>query len=632
MTDLLEGLNAAQRAAVTHVEGPLLVLAGPGSGKTRVVTRRVAYLMAEAGAGPDEILAVTFTNKAADEMSHRVRELVGGAAPQVSTFHRFCARLLRRYGAKVGLDADFTILDKDDRVAMIGRIMKDLDLDPIHFTPRRMEHRIGQLKNELVTAEQFSVGPRDVYDDLVAKVYVAFDARMREQNAADFDDLLGLVVKLLEENPETRARLDRQFRFTLVDEYQDTNLAQYRIARLLSTDVRNLCVTGDPDQSIYSWRGANPAIVSQFETDYPDRKIVRLEENYRSTALILAAADGLIRFNANRKHKDLVTSNPAGEPVTVYCHNSDDDEANFVAGAIREAVDSGERRFSDFAVFVRMTSLWGRLETALRGRHVPYRVVGGQSYFQRKEIKDALAYARLACNPRDDSAFERVANSPPRGIGDTTLAKLRKSAAAAGTSMAAAAADGAFLARAGIKGKPKAALAKFGAQLAEMRILAEHPPATALEAILDAVDFRDKLEGADEDDRQERLGNVEGMLHDAAAFGVERPDARLADFLEMVGLLGAGDERDDRDDRVTVMTLHAAKGLEFPVVFIIAFEHDVMPHERAVQEGSLEEERRLAFVGITRAREKLALSYVQKRFQRGANIYRSPSPFLGELP
>ena len=407
---------------------------------------------------------------------------------------------------------------------------------------------------------------------------------------------------------------------------------RYRIARLLSTDVRNLCVTGDPDQSIYSWRGANPAIVSQFETDYPDRRIVRLEENYRSTALILAAADGLIRFNANRKHKDLVTSNPVGEPVTVYCHNSDDDEANFVAGAIREAVDSGERRFSDFAVFVRMTSLWGRLETALRGRQVPYRVVGGQSYFQRKEIKDALAYARLACNPRDDSAFERVANSPPRGIGDTTLAKLRKSAAAAGTSMAAAAADGAFLARAGIKGKPKAALAKFGAQLAEMRILAEHPPATALEAILDAVDFRDKLEGADEDDRQERLGNVEGMLHDAAAFGVERPDARLADFLEMVGLLGAGDERDDRDDRVTVMTLHAAKGLEFPVVFIIAFEHDVMPHERAVQEGSLEEERRLAFVGITRAREKLALSYVQKRFQRGANIYRSPSPFLGELP
>ncbi len=630
--ELLEGLNDAQRQAVTHVDGPALVLAGPGSGKTRVVARRVARLVNVAGIDADRIVAVTFTNKAADEMRRRVGEMVLGPPPLVATFHRLCARLLRQYGTLVGVGADYTILDQDDRLQQLGRMIKDLGLDTASFTPRRIDQRISRLKNDLVTAEEFAARPHDFFDGVVADVYPKYQERLRGQNAVDFDDLLTLVVELLEKHPEVRARLDRKFQYMMVDEYQDTNKAQYRIARLLNQDVRNLVVTGDPDQSIYSWRGASPENVFQFEKDYPDHATFRLEENYRSTALILRAADGLIRRNTRRKHKELVTANPAGAAPLVLCHASDEAEAQYVAETIRAAVNEGRRRYRDFAVFFRTSALWGRFETAFRGRQVPYQVVGGQSFFQRREIKDVLAYARLSVNPRDDAAFERVVNLPARGLGETTLARLRHAALARGMGLLEAAGNDGLLNAAGVKGKQRGALQQFQRLVLNFALNALGPPHPALTAILDDSGYRETLEALDDDERTERAEALDGMLRDAEAFATSDPQGTLRDFLEMIGLLGGGDEGAGDEDKATIMTLHAAKGLEFPAVFLVAFEQDILPHERAVQEGGEEEERRLAFVGITRAREELTISYALRRYVHGRPLVPAPSPFLGELP
>jgi DNA helicase-2/ATP-dependent DNA helicase PcrA len=627
---LLEGLNHAQREAVTHVDGPLLVLAGPGSGKTRVITHRIAYLIESVRVPAENILAVTFTNKAADEMARRLVELTPIRGAWTSTFHRFCVRVLRRFGSCLGLPPNFTILDQRDRMALLARIMKELQIDTSHFPPDAVERRISGLKNELISADAFAERAHAVFDRIVADVFLHYDRRRDEQNAVDFDDLLVLVARLLSEHAGVRAELNRRHRFILVDEYQDTNLAQYAIARALSLEAPNLCVTGDPDQSIYSWRGADLRNILSFENDFPGARVIALEENYRSTRHILAVADRLIRNNRQRTHKNLITSNPAGRRVVVDCYQDDAAEANGVAETIRSSVDRGARRYRDFAVFVRTGLLTRAIEAALKARAVPYQVVGGVSFYEHQEIRDLLAYARLILNPRDDSAFERIVNVPARGIGETTLARLRRTARDRGRSLAESCGDVATIP--GLGKRQQVALAGFRALLNDLSDIVHQPPHRALEAILDRTGYRRVFEHGDEDDQQRRLGNLADMLAAVGHFECEHPDADLAGFLETASLTTDADERDETGDLVTVMTLHAAKGLEFPIVFLVAFERGILPHERSVQDGNEEEERRLAFVGITRAKEELLISYTMRRTYQGRPMYTGPSVFLTELP
>ena len=638
MTDLLEGLNPAQREAVTHGDGPLLVLAGPGSGKTRVITRRVAHLIAERGVAADRILAVTFTNKAADEMRRRIAQLSPEPAdewaprstPTVATFHKLCARLLRQYGQHAGLSPGYSILDQQEAATLVTRIVREQNVDPTHVPPDSIAKQVSKLKSDLVSPEAFAERADDVFERYVAKIYPLYEARLREQNAVDFDDLLFLTAQLLREHPDVRRRLDSRYLHVLVDEYQDTNLAQYAIARALSVDHPNLCATGDPDQSIYGWRGANLENILRFEDDFPGSHVVRLETNYRSTGHILAVADQLIRFNAMRREKGLVSSKPDGELVCVRRFKDDQSEARHVAERIRQAVDEGSRAFRDFAIFVRVSSLTRPFEQAFRGLHVPYQVVGGYSFFERKEVRDVVAYARLVVNPSDDAAFARIVNKPPRGIGKTTLERLAAHARSIGASMSEACRDPASVP--GVRGKQLTALRDFRLLLDELSGIDALSPPDALETIVELAEYREYLDQGDDEERQERQGALEEMIGGAANFAMERPDADLIEFLESISLIGDGDQRDDRSDVATIMTLHAAKGLEFPVVYMVAFEHDILPHERAEREGNLEEERRLVFVGFTRAMEELNVSYTARRFYRGSTTIPSPSPFLAELP
>lgn len=629
--DLLVGLNPAQKEAVTYGEGPMLVLAGPGSGKTRVITHRVAYLIQERCIPPHRILAVTFTNKAADEMYHRLERLAPGARPFVSTFHKFCARILRQYATLAGLTSHFTILDQGDKHRLLAEITAQGDIDTTHIPLSGIERSISQLKNDLVSPESFAEGKLDYYEKIVAKVYSVYQERLLDQNAVDFDDLLYHVANLLRQDATLRRQLDQRFEYVLVDEYQDTNLAQYAIARGLSVDHPNLCATGDPDQSIYSWRGANLNNILKFEEDFPGAHCVRLEENYRSTGHILSVADALIRHNVQRKHKDLITKLPPGEHVTVRCYRDEDAEASAVAESIRLAVESGERKYRDFAVLVRVNSLTRPIEAALKKRHIPYQVLGGYSFFERKEIRDILAYCRLLANPLDDVAFSRVINVPARGVGKTSLERLHQYASARHLPLTDACREADQIP--GLRGKPYAAIRDFRLLLDEMQSAATLSPADALELILDRTQYREYLEETCEyEDAQERLGNIEELLTGAQNYSLSNPEADFVEFLETVSLVSDADQRDDASNQVTVMTLHAAKGLEFPVVHLIAFEEDVLPHQRAVEEENTEEERRLLFVGITRAQRVLCLSYALRRFFQGRTMIQRPSPFLHELP
>lgn len=630
MSDQLASLNEPQRDAVTHVEGPLLVLAGPGSGKTRVITHRIAYMTETQGISPDEILAVTFTNKAAEEMRRRLAQLTPSRKPWISTFHSLGARLLRQYAGRVGRSPRFSILDQSDRERLLARLMKESGIDLTHIPADAIQRRISGMKNDLVSADQFQTVAVDHFDKVLGSIYQAYEERLRSQNAFDFDDLLVGLATLVRADPEIRAELDRRFRYVLVDEYQDTNLAQYVIARGISVDHPNLCVTGDPDQSIYGWRGANLENILNFELDFPDARIIRLEENYRSTSNILGVADELIHHNRRRKEKRLVTANPPGDPVVVQCFQDDLSEASSIANRICVAVASGSRRFRDFAIFTRMVGLARTIEGALRERRVPYQVVGGTSFFERREIRDVLAYARLVLNPRDDTAFHRVVNVPARGIGETTVARLVKHAKEQGISLIEAAQQADKVA--GLRANAKKALRAFGSLMDQLAPIAALTPDDALETILSRTEYIRLLEEGDEEDQQSRLGNVQEMLAEARRFTENHPDAELTQFLETISLSSDADQRDDEANLVTIMTLHAAKGLEFPVVFLIAFEHDTLPHERSVEEGHEEEERRLAFVGITRAKEELHISYTRRRLYHGSKQWRSPSRFLGELP
>ncbi len=627
--DQFADLTVPQREAVRHVEGPLLVLAGAGSGKTRVITRRVAHLLAT-GIPGRSILALTFTNKAAGEMRERVEALVPGAGVWIGTFHGLCARLLRQYAPLVGLEPRFTIYDQADRLRVIKAVMERLGLESMGASAERVENVLSRAKNDLRTLR-----PRSDVDDhiaaVAAQVVPAYEEAMRAASAVDFDDLLVHVVTILRKHPEVRATLDARYRYVLVDEYQDTNLAQYAILRALSVDHPNLGVTGDPDQSIYGWRGANLNNILEFERDFPGCKVVKLERNYRSTKKILQVADHLIRHNKRRKPKALTTENAEGPPVTLTIHGSETEEAQGVASKVVELVREGSRSFRDIAVFCRVTALTRHLEMAFRAAQIPYQIVGGVAFYERQEIKDVLAYLKLLSNPRDDLAFLRVVNMPPRGLGKVTLDRLAQGARDRNLPLLAMAREAASIAV--IKEKAARSLGDFVRIIDALAALRDHPAEEVLRKLLALTGYHAHLRTEAKSEGEDRLANVDELVSAARQFDHEHPGETAIEFLEEISLASAVDRWQDDAGSVALMTLHAAKGLEFPVVFIVGLEQGLLPHARAGESGAeLEEERRLFFVGITRAREELYLSHCRVREFRGQRNAAIPSPFLRELP
>lgn len=617
-----------------------MVLAGPGSGKTRVITQRIARLL-QNGVKPDEVLALTFTNKAAREMSERVHKLIDGASVYVATFHRFCAYLLRRWPGQVGLKENFTILDSSDQVAMIRQIMHDLNRSTTMIDPRRVLNRISKARNDLVTAAEFRrkqeerIG--DPVDTVVFDVFPVYEQQLTKQNCVDFDALLLHVVEMVSNNDQFREHLDRQFRFVLVDEYQDTNLAQYRIVQAISQHCPNLCVTGDPDQSIYGWRGARPENITQFESDFPGMKVVSLDQNFRSTGNIVQCADQLISENPRRHRSSLFTNNEAGEPVRLLTFDDAEDEANGIAEAISVQVRQHGERFSDFAVFYRVNALSRQLETAMSRHGVPFQIAAGYSFYERAEIRDLLGYLRVIENPADDSAFVRIVNRPARGIGEKTVERLTDFAGKEGISLLQAAARADEIPSLATRSrKPLKAFSDL------MQVFVEDAEqghiAKLLERLIAEIDYLKLWTDENEEVDQDRHANIYELINAARQYeqletaADEKPS--LSGFLELASLTSEADSVDAEKGAVTLMTMHAAKGLEFRSVYIVGLENGLIPHERAVQDGSpasFEEERRLLFVGITRAMKKLHLTQTVQRNFRGSRRYTVSSPFLNEI-
>lgn len=635
----LIGLTEAQRAAVQHVEGPLMVLAGPGSGKTRVITQRIARLLKH-GIKPEQVLALTFTNKAAREMSERVHKLIDGQV-YVATFHRFCAYVLRRWPGQVGLQQNFTILDPADQSTMIRRIMKDLNLSTTMIDPRRVLNRISKARNDLITAADFSrmqeerIG--DPVDTVACAVFPVYEQQLTKQNCVDFDSLLLHVVDMVSHNDQFREYLDRQFRFVLVDEYQDTNLAQYRIVQAISQHCPNLCVTGDPDQSIYGWRGARPENITQFERDFPKMKVVSLDQNFRSTGNIVQCADQLISENPRRHRSSLFTKNEIGEPVRLLTFDDAEDEANSIAEAISVEVRQHGEKFSDFAVFYRVNALSRQLETAMSRHGVPFQIASGYSFYERAEVRDLLGYLRVIENPADDSAFVRIVNRPARGIGEKTVEKLTAFASQQSVSLLEASAMADDIPS--LAARSRKPLKEFS-NLIQMFVedAMEGNIAKLLERLIAEINYLKLWTDENEEVDQDRHANIYELINAARQYEQleESSDTRpsLSGFLELASLTSEADSVDAEKGAVTLMTMHAAKGLEFPVVYIVGLENGLIPHERAVQDGSpasFEEERRLLFVGITRAMKQLNLTQTVQRTFRGSRRYTVSSSFLGEI-
>lgn len=623
--DLLEDLNPQQRQAVLHRDGPLLVLAGPGSGKTRVITRRAAHLV-HSGVYPNNILAITFTNKAVNEMRRRLDELGVSRGMWISTFHSLGARLLREFAPLAHLEPGFTIYDEDDQLRIVKQALELAGLADTSFRPEVAQARIGRAKNDLHTPDQV---PTDSFEERAfARVYEHYEQLMRRHNAVDFDDLLLRVALLLGADEEVRSRLAARYRYLLIDEYQDTNRAQYLIASYLAMQHRNLCVTGDPDQSIYAWRGADLRNILEFEQDYPEAQIVRLEQNYRSTQSVLRAADALIARNLRRKHKTLWTENEAGAPVRLWEFDNGHDEAERIAETIAAGHAAG-RPYSDFAVFYRINAVSRALEDALRRRKIPYRIARGQEFYGRREIRDVLAYLRVLVNPADDLALLRIINTPIRGIGDTTVARLAAAARGRGVPLTEA------LRHVGELPELRKAVQRlkhFRALLDELAPLAGGAARPALESVLEETGLRRALAAEDEVAGEDRIANVHELISVADEYDRTTPEPTVAGFLEQVALTSDQDQVDESAGVVLLMTLHAAKGLEFPTVFMPALEQGMLPHERAIQDGDVEEERRLCFVGFTRAQEELFLAFARERQIRAQTLPRSRSQFLAELP
>jgi DNA helicase-2/ATP-dependent DNA helicase PcrA len=624
---LLEGLNPVQWEAVTHTEGPLLIVAGAGSGKTRVLTHRIAHLIREEGVSPFEILAITFTNKAADEMKHRVSALVGPVAEKmwVSTFHSACVRILRRDAHRLGYPKQFTIYDQADANRLTGYVIRDLGLDPKRFPPRSVHATISAAKNDNISAAAYAERAQVIYERKIAEIYTEYQARLLRAGAMDFDDLLGNAVVLLQRHPDLREHYQRRFKHVLVDEYQDTNTVQNELVLLLTKEHRNVCVVGDGDQSIYKFRGADMRNILEFETAFPDVTVVVLEQNYRSTQTILDAANAVIANNLGRKPKELWTDRGDGQPIVRYHGDDEVDEAQWVTREIARLHDGGDHRWGDVAVFYRTNAQSRVLEEHLARHGVPYKVIGGTRFYDRREVKDALAYLKAVINPSDEVSVKRVINNPKRGVGDGSVGKLDAYASARGLSFMEALrrADDA-----GVSGKAATGIKQFLFLLDSVDgLAAEDRPAPLLEALLERSGYLDDL-------RAERTIESEGRLENLAELVGSAQEAESVDqFLEQVSLVADADEIDGDDTQVVLMTIHAAKGLEFPAVFIIGLEDGVFPHLRSIGDPEeLEEERRLAYVALTRAQERLYLTHAWSRTLYGGTQYNPPSRFLDEIP
>jgi len=638
---LLEGLNESQQQAVRFTEGPLLVLAGPGSGKTRVVTHRIAALLHQ-GVYPSQIAALTFTNKAAEEMKKRLASLAPEKYVWIGTFHKFCAYLLRKYIGLAGLQENFTIYDTDESLAILKTLAQRQSL-PAGITPQKVAHSISWAKNNFVLPDEYEARRGSLLSSAVHEFYPLYQEELRRANAVDFDDLLLHVATMLKNNPEVRAILDNRFRYILVDEYQDTNLVQYTIARALSIDHRNLSVTGDPDQSIYGWRGANIKNILDFEKDFSDTTVIRLEQNYRSTPQILAVADALIAHNIHRKEKKLVTENPPGAPVRLVRCSDQKEEAESIAKEIAEELKSGNRKPNDYAICYRMNALSRNFEHALRSQKIPFQLIRGVEFFNRKEVKDVLAYLRVIYNPADTVSLSRIINEPPRGIGKTSMQKISARAAEHGVPTMEVMRNIAPFP--GIMAKTKKAVTTFVQMMDRLTELSaqEYPVASLIEAVLRDSGYRQQFMQSKSEDDLDRLANIEELLTVAHEFDQRETEpstdsliaqSALEEFLEQAALVSDVDALDQETDRVSLMTMHAAKGLEFPVVYIVAIEDGILPHERSRDDAmQLEEERRLFFVGITRAEKELRLSRADRRDFRGSfGMSAICSRFLFELP
>lgn len=626
----LSELTESQRLAAQHKDGPLLILAGPGSGKTRVVTHRIANLLST-GVPSRHILALTFTNKAADEMRSRVDDLVPGESVWMSTFHRFCSRLLREHASMVGLAENFTIFDTSDSLRALNHAVDGLDeLNLAQVTPAKLLYAISNCKNELITAAAYQPHSRDTVAVLLSEVYPAYQQQLTIANAVDFDDLLLHTVELLKNNEELRRELDERYRYIMVDEYQDTNLAQYAIVRALSIDYPNLAVTGDPDQSIYAWRGANIQNILGFERDYPDVTVVRLEQNFRSTPQILGVADDLIKYNTQRKKKSLLPVREEMEPVKLLAFPSQLDESRHIADDITQLVSSGQRDYKDFAIFYRINALSRYLEHTLRESNIPYQVLNGVEFYQRKEVKDILAYLQLINNPNNDVAFLRIINTPARGLGKVTISKLSDYARQQQIPLMDAAREfGSSLSK-----RAATSLRKFIEMMDDFQRLALFRVEEILGHVLSKSGYEDHVRASDERADEDRGDNIRELLTAARQFDMVHPGSDyLEAFLEQSSLVSDSDAWEDESNKVTLMTLHGSKGLEFPVVYMVALEQGKLPHERSLQDPvQLEEERRLMFVGITRAEDALTISYAKYRDYRGQLSPTVPSSFLMELP
>lgn len=633
----LSGLNPEQRSAVSTTEGPVLVLAGAGSGKTRVVTMRIAHLM-EKGVPPSAILALTFTNKAAGEMRERVAALVGKERAQqmfCGTFHSFCVRLLRRYGESIGLDKKFTLCDSSDQLSIAKGALRELRVGEKSISPGELKAKISLAKNRLQHHESALEAAKDDEDELVAKAWARYEDQMARSRVLDFDDLLVKAVELLRTSEASTAALRERFRYVMVDEFQDTNAPQFEVVRRIVSEHRNLCVVGDDDQSIYGWRGADSTKILGFERDFPGAKVIRLETNYRSTEPILTAANKLIVHNSKRHDKELRSHLGEGDPVRLFGLESEGEEADFTAREILGEVRSEKALFKDYCVLLRTAAQARPFETQFRARGIPYILVGGQSFFDRKEVRDVLAYLRLLVNRDDETAFLRVLNRPPRGIGKTSLDRAMNYAIENGISVMRA-----FELGEDVPKLPKLAIETVRQLRHNLDYLGRDDPKDAMvkriEDMLEIFDYRAEVNRAypDEHTQELRWNVVEEVVEMAANFVANRKRPTLAKFLEDL-TLQAEDKKDDdkvgKKDAVTLMTLHAAKGLEFPRVYLVGMEEGYLPHLRSVHEDTVDEERRLGYVGITRAQFQLTLTYCLERSKFGRKVASHPSRFLFEI-
>ncbi len=635
---LLSGLNEPQREAVTYGDGPLLILAGAGSGKTRVLTHRIAYLVATDRAKPNEILAITFTNKAAGEMRDRAELLVGRRvrAMWVMTFHAACARMLRAHADKLGYTRRFTIYDQADARRLVKRCLDELGIDPKRFTPSAIHNQISDAKNRLRDADAYGRMVGSYFEQTVADVFRMYERELHRMNAMDFDDLLVRAVDVLQLFQEVRDQYATGFRHVLVDEYQDTNHAQYRWLQLLAEERRNLMVVGDDAQSIYGFRGADIRNILEFEDTFPDSHVVKLEQNYRSTQTILDAANAVIRNNRAQKPKSLWTELGQGDPIKVRELEDEHAEARYVTGEVQRLLDEGIAR-AEIAIFYRTNAQSRVLQDTLVRGDIPYQVIGGPKFYDRAEIKDAIAYLIAMVNPQDAGSFSRIVNSPKRGIGSTSMSRLLSYTNTTGASIWDAASEPEQ-----VPGLGPAAVKAFRRFMATMHLLREraesNPPiAELLKEVLQETGYLEALQAERTIEAQGRIENLEELVNVAAEYDVRtggepEREASLADFLEQTALRSDADDRSDDQGLVTLMTLHNAKGLEYPIVFMIGLEEGMFPHSRALDEGDVEEERRLCYVGITRAERDLYLTYARTRNVFGARNFGAPSRFISEIP